>query len=143
MRFSNSEKPIIPLGILDILGCRNRLPKVFENCITWTTRLLFFVKSSKYGLGTNTKWMPFPNPEKPIIPLGILDILGCRNHLPKVFENCTIWTTKSPFSWEIIKICFIKPIPNNPAAPDRSEGGDRGVGGWWGFGAWASVLWNA
>ena len=92
MRFSNSEKPIIPLGILDILGCRNRLPKVFENLQYLDVQRTFFMKNHQNMLyKTNTKSMRFSNSEKPIIPLGILDILGCRNRLPKVFENCNIW----------------------------------------------------
>ena len=98
MRFSNSENPIIPLGILDILVGGIAFQKYLKIELFGRPNHLFHERSPKYALETNTKWMPFPNSEKPIIPLGILDILGCRNRLPKVFENCTIWTSQTHFN---------------------------------------------
>ena len=62
--FSNSENPIIPLGKLDILGCRNRLPKVFENLQYLDDRRAFFMKNHQNMLyKTNTKSMRFSNSE--------------------------------------------------------------------------------
>ena len=54
----------------------------------------------------------FSNSENPIIPLGKLDILGCRNRLPKVFENLQYLDVQRTFFMKNHQICFIKPIQN-------------------------------
>ena len=84
MPFSNSEKPIEPIGKVNILGCRNRHPKHMQihSEISRPT-YLFHEKTPKYALETNTKSMRFSNSEKPIKPIGKVNILGCRNRHPK------------------------------------------------------------
>ena len=84
MPFWNSEKPIKPIGKLDILGCRNRHPKHMQIHSEMERPTDFFLENPpKYLYKRNTKWMPFRNPEKPIKPIGKLDILGSRNRHPK------------------------------------------------------------
>ena len=84
MPFRNPEKPIKPIGKLDILGCRNRHLKHMQIHSEMERPTDFFHENSlKYLYKRNTKWMPFWNSEKPSKPIGKPDILSSRNRDPK------------------------------------------------------------